>query len=154
MIIGAKNRFSFLMRCLIKAWWCWNTDEALMMNLSPSIFFRHEIFFIWLIKNFVILRKANWIFRRNEICSRKIFIEQTDFVTHRLNSGIGNRQNFFCSSDLLFQKMELIQWIMLILGISKFLSNSLELRFWIFAEFKIFENFHLCWISRRSQNFA
>ena len=45
---------------------------------------------------------------------------------------------FFCERFFIFEKLELNQWIMLILGISIFWSDSLGIRFWHFL--RIFEN--------------
>ena len=56
----------------------------------------------------------------------------------RLNSGIRNCHFFFGWAFFCFKKLEVIQWIMVILGISKFWFNSLGIWFWNFP--RIFEN--------------
>ena len=66
------------------------------------------------------------------------FLVVGEVPMRRLNSGIKNRNNFFVWAFFLLGKLELIQLIKLILGISKFWSNSLGIRFWKF--YKIFEN--------------
>ena len=57
-----------------------------------------------------------------------IYFAIQDFNMNRLNPGIKDEHNFL-RAIFIFQKLELSEWIMLILGISNFRSNSLGIRF-------------------------
>ena len=70
------------------------------------------------------------------------YIFQQDINIYRLNSGIRNRNNFFQWAIFYFKKVDLTQWIMPILGIPNFWSNSLGIRFWDFCSI-----FEIAWVA-------
>ena len=81
--------------------------------------------------------RINWIMNLDFIAWKGVV--QTLHFFHffnRLNSGIMNCQNFFLRAIFYFKKLKMIQWMMLILGISIFL-GSVNL---VFKFSTIFEN--------------